>query len=827
MSAAENNGSAADSASRSQPPSTSSQQGSRATDMSAYVHKFRASGDNYQQPGPSKVNKRNRQPLSCNPCRQRKLRCDRQHPCETCVKRSDESSCAYSKVAPSNNAKETTITRTKAQDRLRNLEQLVMQMFENGSPPKLSSLSRTSSTSTGPTSSNEPDGTPRDGSLDRGTIAAKYVGSTHWSAILENIQELKSAMVDEAAKFPELEEADEIDTPDQEILFGAKRTIPLQAILAQYLPPRLAVDRLLATYFNAKYMILPYIHTYQFQRQYEQFWKDPTSMPPLWVSVLFSICCLATALTQAISGDNAAQDSQPSPTSMFLTASAHCLILGGYTRPKPHVVEALALYAQCKYTQSMDPSREVGIIFSILIRLAYRMAYHRDADNFTHFSVFEGEMRRRVWTMCRQFDLMVSFQLGLPNNIPLDSWDTKPPRNLLDSDFDENITALPPSRPEHEPTQILYFIVKSRLMSNFGRICNHALSFKNSSQTEIMELDAQVRATFSEIPWTLRIRPMSASFADPPYLLMVRLNCEFLHRKSLLVLHRKYMTQGFEYSTKACIDAAMSIVTCFADMHKEFQPGGALYNDRWMLGSFTMNDFLLASMVLCLSLSQWRKKNPDRSIQDDASAMRQLEMLRTCHEVCHERAATSAESRKVADALKAMLFQLEPQGPVPVQPQAAPSATGNNVSYQQDQFSNTNNPDAMNLTPLSLAETPMPQTGADPYANANLGPFENFLEGTDNIDWTFLDQYLVNPNRYSDDPMVQDISGQPVQSDGSDWDSVPYRFLGLGPHPPAPQRPPFGPPVIASPSTSQQVNVGWGNVNMSSGGPENGYTPMY
>ena len=704
-----------------------------------------------------------------------------------------------------------------------------MQMVENGSPPKMSSVSRTSSTSTGPTSSNEQDGTPRDGSLDGGTAAAKYVGSTHWSAILENIQELKSAMVDEAVKPTETEDPDDPDTLDHDILFGAKRTVPLAQILAQYLPPRLAVDRLLATYFNAKYMILPYIHTYQFQRQYEQFWRDQSSMPPLWVSILFSICCLSTQLTQVVARDTPDQHTHATPPATFLTAAAECIILAGYTTPKPHVVEALALYAQCKYAQSMDPSREVGIIFAILIRLAYRMAYHRDADNFSHFSVFEGEMRRRVWTMCRQFDLMVSFQLGLPNNIPPDSWDAKPPRNLLDSDFDENVTALPSSRPEHEPTQILYFIVKARLMSNFGRICNHALSFKNSSQADIMYLDSQVRATFSQVPYTLRIRPMAQSFADPPYLLMVRLNCEFLYQKSLLVLHRKYMTQGFEYSTRACLDAAMAIVNCFADMYKEFQKGGALHADRWMLSSFTMNDFLLASMVLCLSLSQWRKKNPGHSIFEDTSGTHQLDMLRTCYSICDERAPTSAESRKVADALKAMLAQFDAKPSAVDRPHRAQSTNDGNTSspYSQTHLRDTAIADAVNPNPLNSSEMPMPQTGTDPFASANLGPFENFLEGTDNIDWTFFDQYLVNPNHYEDDLMTNGIGGQVMQADGSDWDSVPYRFLGRDAHPPATHQPAFGPPITTDPLMTVNGSTSIGALNMIGGGPGNGYRPMY
>lgn len=700
-----------------------------------------------------------------------------------------------------------------------------MQMVETNSPPKADSAPTTTVSTTEPSSSTDPDGSSRDGSLDQVNKAAKYVGSTHWSAILENIQELKSAMVDEASRAPEPDEAEEEQSPDHEVLFGSKRAIPLPQVLAQYLPQRLTIDRLLATYFNAKYMVIPYIHTYQFQRQYESFWQDPTSTSPQWVSILFSICCLATQLTQAVGGDSPDQEKQSADTSAFLTASAQCLILAGYTRPKPHLVEALALYAQCQYNTTLDPSGEVAILFAILIRLAYRMAYHRDADNFTHFSVFEGEMRRRVWTMCRQFDLMVSFQLGLPNNIPLDSWDTKPPRNLLDTDFDETTAVLPPSRPENEATQILYFIVKSRLMTNFGRICNHALSFKNSSQAEILELDNHVRATYLQVPQILRIKPMSQSFSDPPYLLMVRLNCEFLYRKSLLVLHRKYMTQGFEHSTKACLEAAMAIIDCFADMNKEFRPGGALYNDRWMLGSFTMNDFLLAAMVLCLALSQWRKRNPKSHIDDDRLASHQVETVRVCYNICQERAPTSIESRKVGEALRAMLVQVE-RG-IPATADYQPPSLTTSLSNEPKEPSSTVTTDVMDLTPLTFGETPMPQTGSDPHAAADLGPFENFLDASENIDWTFLDQYLTGPNRYNDAGINQGI-GMPSAAlqDQTDWDSIPYRFLG----PPArnilPQPPSFGPEwTNQGPQPLQPPSIN--HLNIRASGPENGYMPAY
>jgi hypothetical protein len=50
-----------------------------------------------------------------------------------------------------------------------------------------------------------------------------------------------------------------------------------------------------------------------------------------------------------------------------------------------------------KYVASLDPSREVVLILAIVFRFAFEMGYHRDPEHFSHLSILEGEMRRRVW----------------------------------------------------------------------------------------------------------------------------------------------------------------------------------------------------------------------------------------------------------------------------------------------------------------------------------------------------------------------------------------------------------------------------------------------
>jgi hypothetical protein len=607
-----------------------------------------------------------------------------------------------------------------------------MQMVDNSNGATLTHASTDASLSDG-------DATPvsasvaNDGHLQYGAAESRYVGSTHWSAILENLQELKSALGGgiDAGDQPPSTELDEPEDVETDSLFGPTSHLSITQILAQALPPRLQVDRRLSTYFNSRYLVIPIIHTQQFQRQYEQFWRAPLDTPPLWISILFSICCLSARLSEAIGSEPNTPEDQVSPRVSFLHAAGQCLRLGGFTRPKRYVVEALGLYAQCKYMSTLDPSGDVGVIFSLAVRLAYRSGYHREPSKFPHISVFEGEMRRRTWAMGRQFDLMVSFQLGLPNQIPPDSWDTMNPSNLLDTDFDEDTKVAPPSRPETEATQILYFIVKSRLMTTFGKVCAHALSFRTDNHPQqVMDLDREVRATYATVPSVLHIKPMSQSFADPSYLTMVRTNCEFLYQKSLLVLHRKYMTQGTHpASTRACTDAAIAITRHMLDLHKEFKPGGQLFNDRWMLNSFTMNDFYLAGMVLCLRVSMWKKANPGIDINADEEMKEQYTMLRDSFAICEELSPTSSEARRVAAVLRAVLWDKGDEtasssagGTFSSNTTATTTSTGTGTGTKSSPFRQPGRfmPSAMfpmqydfNLTPLTLQDEPQGQRAGE------------------------------------------------------------------------------------------------------------------
>ncbi len=357
----------------------------------------------------------------------------------------------------------------------------------------------------------------------------------------------------------------------------------------------------------------------------------------------------------------------PAPTDanndgdLFLRSSAKSLVLGKYAKPQRHAVEALLLYAQCKYMSSLDTVDEINTLLGVLVRLAMRMGYHRDAKQLSGINAFDGEMRRRTWSVIQQLDLLGSFQMGLPSFIQCDVCDAEIPRNLMDSDFDELTSQLPASRPDTEATDMLYFIVKSRIVKVIGDVLTISLSLKTTPYDEVIALDAQLRQVHDSTPVHLRRRPISKSFTDPTHLILARINCELLYLKSRCVLHRKYLRDdpGHSWSRKACTDAALTILEIQAELREESLPGGQLFQDRWMLSSVTLHDFLLAATLICLDLSEDHQKvlkspSPSTSVFEN-----KLEALNRSYAIFVEQSAHSRQARRCAGAIGYMLPRVQ------------------------------------------------------------------------------------------------------------------------------------------------------------------------
>lgn len=587
------------------------------------------------------VRKRNRVPLSCGPCRHRKLKCNRGHPCDNCTKRGDISSCNYAspKSKKPSAASGANQSPDDMQNRIDRLEGLVLSLMTNGGPADGAAAARAAVTASRSNSlstasdlkldvegsdmiQEEDENGADDSEVDQVSKGigimkvhdgkAIFASDAHWYAIMAEIGEVKKYFEnhkeDYTKHLAKVEAARAHENPGSAFLLQGPAAKDKEELLAAF-PSKADSDRLIARYFNAYDPSVHIVHGPSFQKQYDAHWMNPAATSVVWMGMCYAM------MTLALQSYHRAGDEPPEYRGRALELShehrrltAQCILLADITQPIAQLLETLVLHVQAEYGRSRDAEPSVLLMTGICVRLAIRMGYHRDPGPHANITPFMGEMRRRVWTFVRQIDLLISFQFGMPAIVRSDHVDTQPPRNLYDDELHEDMKALPASRPSFEATPMTYMIAKSRMTFTFGQIVERTGSLTNQpTYEEVMSFDQQLRDIRASHPPLLQMRSFQDSARDPANLIMQRIGLELVYLRSLFVLHRRFIAKGrdnprYAYSRRICIDASMEMLTHQATLHEEAQPGGRLRSVKWYISSLTTHDFLLAAMNVCMDL---------------------------------------------------------------------------------------------------------------------------------------------------------------------------------------------------------------------------------
>ncbi|KFY65820.1 hypothetical protein V496_02341 [Pseudogymnoascus sp. VKM F-4515 (FW-2607)] len=637
--------------------------------------------------------RRDKPQLSCNLCRKRKVRCDRQSPCSTCSRRGIARSCVYSGDTRENVLPQLTGT---VHERIHQLENLVISLMRhdaavpvspgdilisdppNGtlrmnrhgfegsgleSPltPRASAISAVEVGESANTSSMPLGG----GYMKYNNIGtANYVGGSHWAAVLESILELKG----------NLEQEEEIHNMAMDInphnyvysnspwlLYGYQRAT--RAEILSSIPTRRAADRLVSRYLT---LDIPagVIHRGHFLTEYDNFWKDPPGTPIMWICLLFTILCLGelhqhsqtpTGSTPQISMFDG---SPTSSMNIFRERIVQCLMLDKYTKGGPYVVESLIQYNMIEHFLRRDAQFEIWILLGMLIPISLRMGLHRDPKHFTEIPAFAGEMRRRVWATIFQIDVGFSALAGLPRMIKPQQCDTEEPRNLLDSDFDDKTLELPQSRPESEVTPVLFLLAKNRIISVGGLISDLAHDIRPYPYAELMRFETLLQNTQNSLPTSLRWQPLSQSITQSPQTIMQRVYLDMFSYKMLIILYKRYLSASitqpqYTHAREACLDSARNILEYQHLLYEETQPDGRLSSIGWSYSLILNDDFMLAASVLCFYIKQYSKDQ--RDVIDEETFQTIKSLLRRSHDIWLRSSSVSNEAQKAVQALGIIL----------------------------------------------------------------------------------------------------------------------------------------------------------------------------
>jgi len=381
----------------------------------------------------------------------------------------------------------------------------------------------------------------------------------------------------------------------------------------------------------------------------------------MWIGELFGVIC---------SGVYFQQEALPllsDPKSLIPTYRekiVQCLVLGKYTKCAPYTIETLLLYLHLEYNKNEDNHTEIWVLLGVIVRLALRMGYHRDASHFPHISIFQGEMRRRAWAVMISFDALASSQLGLPRMIRESHSDTAEPSNLLDEDLYQEMLTLPPPRPDTVHNLIQFIVAKNTIIGIYGKISDEITATEPMTYTEVMHLDKILGETYASIPQGLQMRPVSESSVDAPDVILHRISLALLYHKAKCILHYRHMLLAerdsrYLYSRLACIEASLEILEYQNILDEETQAGRKLYQDRWKISTLIKSTFFLATSLLCREVAKDSTAEnlavPSREGADAGIRNRILRALHKAYRVWLKSSNSSREARKAAEVLSVVL----------------------------------------------------------------------------------------------------------------------------------------------------------------------------
>ncbi|KJK66797.1 specific transcription factor domain protein [Aspergillus parasiticus SU-1] len=377
---------------------------------------------------------------ACTVCKRRKIRCDRREPCSTCVK--DHAPCQYRDPVPPRRrkAKQKTVLRTlncnddtqKTTVFNQNQEPLAsddirtrLLLLQNSSM----SLQSDTKSETGP------------GRLISKGERSIYLDNYLWKTASNEVQDAESILPESSGgvsyQIPRARIEGELELDEGALLFGPASTPNLSGLH----PNPVHIFKLWQTFLENVNPLTKIIHVPTLQQRILNASGNLNSMPSELEALMFAIYCAAI---RSLSDEEVLQGFGKSRTTLlgqYQQAAQSALVKAGLLKTSNMVILQAFVIFILSARGEYNP-HTLWSLSGIAVRLAQRIGLHRDGSRLG-LSIFETEMRRRLWWQITVSDAAISRMSGSTSSLyPLA--DTRIPLNVNDSDLDVKMKEIPP-----------------------------------------------------------------------------------------------------------------------------------------------------------------------------------------------------------------------------------------------------------------------------------------------------------------------------------------------------------------------------------------------
>ncbi|KAJ5769240.1 hypothetical protein N7520_003799 [Penicillium odoratum] len=375
---------------------------------------------------------------------------------------------------------------------------------------------------------------------------------------------------------------------------------PTAESLIALLPTRAVADELIGLYLTYVESTQRIVHVPTFLREVEEFWSgydNASIQSAAFVAQFLLILACAWNFADLLT----LQEKSSKPLLCYTAVEwvLHAEKWINNARVKRAEINTLRLYILLITAQNFFGMKrsQAWLATSQMVKSAMMSGYHRDPSNYARISMFNKEMRRRIWMTIVELDLQVAIDRGMPPSVQASDYDTLPPLNINDDEIHESTTELPEEHSTGDATDCSYQTAFGQSLPIRLKVCSLMNSPRLSCRyEEIQRLDWELTRYLSHIPTWHLAEARDALAQQKVALWKASLEIKLAH--SLLSVHTPFAIEArhealFAPSARSRLDAAVMILSTQRRLH-ETSP----LLSQCVLGECTLQAFISICQAL-------------------------------------------------------------------------------------------------------------------------------------------------------------------------------------------------------------------------------------
>ncbi len=211
--------------------------------------------------------------------------------------------------------------------------------------------------------------------------------------------------------------------------------------LEALLPSKEETDSLVAVYLDQFEQIHRIVHVPSFRQEYAKFWDPAVPRYAAITALILSMMSIPSCLRGHTTGKFEGMVSHSHHMAEKWIAASEDWSQSQSQKHRRLIHYQIACMNYLAKRVNTVKKKRFWKGAGSLVQEAIAVGLHRDPGHIhERVSIYNQEMRRRIWSTIQEFDMQASFDHGLPTLLTTLHFDTDPPRNLDEQDFDEDTT---------------------------------------------------------------------------------------------------------------------------------------------------------------------------------------------------------------------------------------------------------------------------------------------------------------------------------------------------------------------------------------------------